>query len=116
MTPDIHITILGVKPQPKGRPRFANGRAYTPKATRDYEALLAWHFRMAKQDPLEGPLSVELTFTTKSKADIDNLIKACLDAGNGTLWRDDSQVRSVHGEKVKGDEEKIQVVVTRRGK
>lgn len=114
MTPDIHITILDVKPQPKGRPRFANGRAYTPKTTRDYEKLLAWHFRLAVHTPLDAPLTAHIRFTTKSKADTDNLIKAVLDAGNGVLYHDDSQVVRVIGEKAKGDREKIEITVTRK--
>lgn len=34
-----------------------------------------------------------------SKPDVDNLAKACLDAGNGTVWLDDSQVVKVSAQK-----------------
>ena len=34
-----------------------------------------------------------------TKPDIDNLIKAILDAGNGVLWHDDNQVVSVNAAK-----------------
>jgi len=106
-----HTTILirDVKPQPKGRPRFANGKAYTPRATRSYEKLLAWHYRHAVKEPLEGDLGVLLIFITKSRADLDNLAKAALDAGNKILFKDDSQIKMLETHRLRGDVEEIQL-------
>ncbi|MFB5068306.1 MAG: RusA family crossover junction endodeoxyribonuclease [Aerococcus sanguinicola] len=107
---------------PKGRPRFTKaGHAYTPKKTRAYEAKLKLYFRRAVKEPMEGPLSVTLvigrpflkSFTKKktaealnldlwpiSRPDLDNYVKAVLDAGNGILFADDSQVCRLHVVKV----------------
>ena len=44
---------------------------------------------------------VLLTFIlpAKSKQDLDNLIKSCLDAANGVVYRDDVQVDSIDARK-----------------
>jgi len=98
----------------KGRPRFGNGRTYTPQATRNAEA---WVRACAAQAwpaaPLDGALSVTLeigvavprSWTKKRQADaleglilptgkpdLDNQLKMVGDACNGILWRDDAQI------------------------
>jgi Holliday junction resolvase RusA-like endonuclease len=78
---------------------------------------------MGSQDPLDTPiaLSVRVYKTIPvswskakrqqaesgdlrpvNKPDIDNYIKAVMDAGNGILWVDDSQVCELHSIKVYG--------------
>lgn len=105
------IVITGVKPIPKQRPRFGQGRVFTPAATRTYEDILGWRFRQAAKAPLLGPIRVAINFETSSRADVDNLAKAVLDAGNGILYRDDSQVVSLVISKVKSANEVIHVVL-----
>lgn len=108
--------LLEMPPVAKGRPRFGNGRTYTPRATRTFEAsakaLMRSQFIM---QPLVGPVSVEIEFVFhrpirpkhKSahivKPDVDNLIKAALDAGNGILWDDDAQVCEIKARKLYAD-------------
>ena len=115
------------KPIAKGRPRYVffggNRHAYTPKKTADYEALIAdQYMKMADyyKYGLDVPLIVSLSFglpipksTPKSrreamndglirhmkKPDVDNLVKAVLDALNGVAWEDDSQIVRVCAEK-----------------
>ena len=124
MTTALRFFVPG-KPIGKGRPRFvrATGRAYTPAKTANYETLvkLAAMDAANKADmrPIEGAvrLTVEAKFerpashygtgrnaaTLKAtaparptgKPDADNILKAIGDAGNGVLWRDDSQIVSV---------------------
>ena len=98
----------------KGRPRFTRGgHAYTPKATRDYEAAIREAFENATvrpQEPFSGPIAVCIkTYrqlprsTPKSvimepdthKSDADNVAKVVLDALNGVAWLDDAQVTSL---------------------
>lgn len=99
----IHITIPG-KPVGKGRPRFTrNGRAYTPKETRDHETriAIAGQHAMKGHPPHERPLEVRLKFVLpdKRRRDIDNLIKTALDGLNGIAYKDDTQVTRLEATK-----------------
>jgi len=111
----ILIRIDG-QPIGKGRPRFGNGRTYTPKRTRDYEARIAQAAQQEVRDSgwicSEAPVEMEVLAQfeipkswTKLKQrtaeqgnimparpDIDNVAKAALDALNGIVYADDSQV------------------------
>lgn len=117
----IKFTVYG-KPQGKARPRF-NGRTrttYTPKSTKDYEAAVKAAFSRAKCVPVSGEISARITAfyaipqsTRKSKReamergevrptvkpDLDNVIKAILDALNGLAYADDSAVVAVTAQK-----------------
>jgi Holliday junction resolvase RusA-like endonuclease len=111
---DKTITIiLEGTPVPKGRPRFGNGRAYTPKRTKDYENALK---ALIKEQKIEGPIEVLLNavfprpqrlmpkkypdglILHTKRPDLDNIIKAVLDALNKTL-QDDAQVCTIHAYK-----------------
>jgi Holliday junction resolvase RusA-like endonuclease len=91
------------QPLPKKRPRFTAGnRAYTDVKTLRAEEAIRW--QLSRVRPVEGDLSVDLTFWRKDKrrVDIDNLIKLCLDAANGVVWKDDSQIVRLTGLLVRG--------------
>jgi Holliday junction resolvase RusA-like endonuclease len=89
----LELTVEG-EPRAKGRPRFANGHAFTPPRTRNVETVFAWHARTAHRRPLTEPLLVCLDFYVGSRrrVDTDNLAKLALDACNGVVWADDSQI------------------------
>lgn len=94
--PDRFSCFVPVAPVPKGRPRFTRtGIAYTPKETRDYETAVRRHIRDAygaDTMPMDGFLSVYLEFVlprpkskprqwfSNTKPDLDNYVKALLDA------------------------------------
>lgn len=134
----ITFHVLGA-PVGKGRARITRNGAFTPAKTRKYEA----HVRMAAQQamnlrgalPLEGPLRMILradlpipTSWSKKKRqaavigeispctrpDVDNYIKAALDACNGIVFADDSQVVRVEAEKAYSLQPKLVVTVMRR--
>ncbi len=113
----IEFTVLG-KPQGKARPRFdgRNGRTYTPKETREYEELVRLSFLRSGGKMLTGEITAHITAyflipesTPKSKKramladeirpavkpDLDNIIKAILDALNGYAYKDDAAVVKV---------------------
>jgi len=112
----VSFTVY-IEPVAKARPRVSmrKGRAfaYTPKKSADYEAAIADH---CPNKPIEGPLALNLQFgipiptswskrkkadamsgviRPTSRPDIDNYIKAVMDAVNGQAYHDDSQVVSI---------------------
>ena len=122
----MEITIYG-DPVPQGRPRFTkNGYAYDPQRSQTYKQLVRfWVTQHLKKipnfKPYENALCVDLIFhmgipsswtkTRKLQAiqgeirptvrngDIDNMVKAILDAGNNLLWVDDSIITDLTARK-----------------
>lgn len=127
------FTVRG-KVQGKQRPRFTrSGRCYTPKATADYEAAIAAAFRdqcggfYAASEPVavsvdvfralpkSRPKSVAAEADT-ARPDLDNVVKAVLDALNGIAYADDAQVVEIHATKhdrMRGAGELVQVMIWR---
>jgi Holliday junction resolvase RusA-like endonuclease len=129
----IQITVDG-PPVGKGRPRFVRsiGRAFTPAKTANYEAILAAQGAdaMGRKQPLEGPLRVVVTafmplaasWSKKKtaaalegsirpgKPDADNILKV-LDALNGIVWRDDSQIAEARISKVYDPDPRLEIQV-----
>lgn len=106
----VNFTVHG-EPQGKARPRFTKtGRTYTPKKTADYEDSIRCaypgHMMSGAVDVyIEAFFSVPKSYSKAKrskclaneikptkKPDGDNIIKAVLDALNGTAYHDDSQV------------------------
>ena len=108
---DIRFTVPG-NPVAKGRPRVTRrGVTYTPKRTKDATALVKKHLwdavdtqpSVSDGRPEHRPdIGVSCRFFMHLKgygADLDNLLKLVLDAGNGMAWVDDKQVTKLIGEK-----------------
>jgi len=129
MTLQITFKVEGT-PQGKGRPRFARrGKfvtTYTDDKTRSYEEKIAFLAcqAMGSSEPLLTPLEafiyisipVPQSYSKKrteacleglekpaKKPDIDNICKAFLDSMNSIIYKDDTQVISLHATKVYGD-------------
>ena len=108
-----------ITPVAKGRARYARRgnfvSTYTPKKTKDYETVIREQaiLFMKEEKPLETPVSVSIEFSMPmpkstpkklleahlngsirhtKKPDLDNLAKAVLDAMNGVVFLDDSQI------------------------
>lgn len=130
------IFIIHAVPKPKGRPRVTrSGHAFTPKATREYEKLIVseWDIQHGKATPIENPIAVRVMFympipkATSNKArermaaglevpakkpDIDNLLKAVLDALNGKAYHDDNQIVEISAKKLYSTEPKTVVFIS----
>ncbi len=106
----LDVFIPGT-PGAKGRPRFTRqGRAYTPSKTLKYESYLRAMLADAmERPPTAEPVSVSLEFCMPEpksmrkrdqgkmlphtkRPDVDNLMKAVLDAANSIVFDDDSQI------------------------
>jgi len=111
----MKITIPG-KPISWKRARTNNKRYYDEqvKQKESYGIL----FKMKQKEPLTGPLTLVCCFVFQypqkqrnkmklnqpydKKRDLDNMIKFALDAGNGILYHDDSQIVHIIALKVYG--------------
>jgi Holliday junction resolvase RusA-like endonuclease len=123
MTP-ITITFEGA-PVPKGRARFGGGHVFTPKATRGFQYDFGWCAKaaMAGRKPFQCAVKItalfELTIPAArsararadavaglilptAKPDLDNLVKAAIDACNGIVFADDAQITEIGAEKIYG--------------
>jgi Holliday junction resolvase RusA-like endonuclease len=121
-------------PTAKGRPRFARlGRAYTPGKTREAEGYIRHQIvEQAGMLRLEGALRVTvacfmavpgswsklkqaqaLTGAVQhvGRPDLDNLAKAVLDAANGYLWLDDSQIVALNLSKAYSERPGVRLTV-----
>lgn len=112
--------IVEVEPEGKARPRFSqkSGAVYTPKKTMKYERRIRMAFEAAGGETIPAGCYVAITVDayfripksyTKGKRlacqyninrpakkpDIDNVLKAVMDALNGAAYVDDKQVVSV---------------------
>ena len=125
-------------PKGKGRPRFARRgkftKVYTDQKTLDYETVikLCAQNAMGSAKPIEAPVGVYLyvrlpipqSYSKKrkeaclngserpmKKPDIDNVAKAFLDAMNGTVYLDDTQVIEMHVKKLYSEVSGVDVMV-----
>lgn len=96
----MEFTIPG-PPVPKGRPRFANGRAFTPIKTSEYEKFVAAMAYAAVETfdwaPIPGAmfhLDLEV-YRAAKRGDLDNFIKSVSDGMNGIVFRDDQNIRRI---------------------
>jgi len=122
----------------KGRPKFARRGSfvstYTPTKTRDYENVIKEVAKkaMGSNEILETPVTVAIYITVPipasyskkrteaclkdierpiKKPDIDNIAKCFLDAMNDIVYKDDTQVLTLHVTKVYGTVGIVEVMV-----
>ena len=135
---EVFICMPG-KPVPKGRPRAARIggfiHMYTPKTTQVFETACAAEAMASMQgrEPMSGPIKIRMEIFVPipasyrkadkedcrsgrklptATADIDNIAKSVMDAFNGVVWLDDSQVVDAHLTKRFADEPCITATVT----
>ena len=102
------------RPVGKQRPRVYNGRAVTPKRTRDYENTVALYARGAGVRPIDGAvrLRLELYYDDRRWRDIDNAIKSIQDALEGIAYENDRQIYALEAVKHTGcDEARAEITI-----
>lgn len=128
---DIRFTAYG-KVVGKARARVTRYGTYTPKSTREYEALVRKAFKESGCGKLEGELAMRLDVYRKLpksrpkklqsepdtfKPDATNITKAVEDALNGLAYDDDAQITLSVCDKhprTRIDEERVEVVISTR--
>lgn len=100
--PMISFEVEG-NPVPMQRVRFSGirKRVFTPAKSMAYRVSVAWAAR--KATPMTWPrgkgfeygLSLMVCYDNKTRRDLDYVVKAVMDACNGIVWDDDSQVSSL---------------------
>lgn len=134
----VRVTIPGPPcAQGRGRAVRAGGTGHVmiadPPKSKSWKGAAQVHMQAVVAAPLSGPLAVAILavfpcptsdyrkrdprgrrWHTKANGDADNIAKACLDAGNGVLWLDDSCVSRLSVEKVvgaQGEVPRVEIVV-----
>lgn len=129
---------LHIEPKPQSRPRFTkNGRAYELKGMTDWKRNVAHTLRIKQPKIiLNGPIFVAMTFyiyppqsiskiKTKcprtneelektfvdKRPDIDNYVKALLDASNDILFKDDGQIAVMSVQKLYSLDPRIEILI-----
>lgn len=107
MTLDTVTLDLALNPVPLGRPRVGPGGAHTPARSVAFAHEFGW---LAKASLAETPairatlpctddvaVTIDLWRRHRgARGDLDNMVKAVLDAGNTLLWADDAQIVELH--------------------
>jgi Holliday junction resolvase RusA-like endonuclease len=137
MTGSVYFVVTG-KPVGKGRPRASTRggfvRMYTDAKTLGYEAAIADEAAraMSGAEPFETPMQMQVScyypipkswpkkikqeaideeVFPKVKPDLDNVVKAVLDALNGVVYRDDAQVVNLVATKRYATEPRVEVYI-----
>lgn len=100
----MNIKING-DPLIQERPRKGRGgHFYDPTAAKKRALGLAMMAEriLQKKAIIVFPIIIKVVFYCKGKrGDLDNMIKALLDAGNGVLWKDDKQVFEINAQVIR---------------
>ena len=137
MTGSVYFVVTG-KPVGKGRPRASTRggfvRMYTDAKTLGYEAAIADEAAraMSGAEPFETPMQMQVScyypipkswpkkikqgaldeeVFPKVKPDLDNVVKAVLDALNGVVYLDDAQVVNLVATKRYATEPRVEVYI-----
>ena len=132
----LAVFVRGI-PKPQGRPRivrFPNGKAglKDPEASRDWKNYVRMCVAEKVQEPISGPVALELWFylpipksfsrrkrlaalsgeiLPAKKPDLDNLVKAVLDALLGVALQDDKQIVELRAGKLYGAVPGVEIFV-----
>ncbi|MGA9315925.1 MAG: RusA family crossover junction endodeoxyribonuclease [Solirubrobacteraceae bacterium] len=94
----VSLVIRG-RPVPLQRSRTSSGRHYLPARSKTYRLLVQAEWMAAGRPSLgDAPFAMSARFYgARANADLDNLVKAILDALNGLAFADDRQLTCLSG-------------------
>lgn len=132
--------IINIEPKPQSRPRFTRyGKPYEKRDMKNWKDSIRYDLFARKPERIEtGAIYVGMVFYiyppqyvskikqkhpltnqqlekifVDKKSDLDNYIKAILDASNGILYKDDGQIASLTGQKFYSYQPRIELVIER---
>lgn len=123
--PEAVTIVFDGAPRAQARARFARGHAYTPAPTRGFQCDFGWCAKaaMAGRPPFQCAVNVSALFELAIpaswpkrkradaitglilptiKPDLDNFLKAVLDACNRIVFADDAQIIEISARKIYG--------------
>ena len=111
MMAELHFTVPG-RCIPTPRPRVSRRGTHYPKRYTDWlDSARVEAYRACGRPLWTGPVSVLVAFYgARKNADIDNLLKSCLDAIQGVIIVDDKQVVEVRAYRDDGEPRTIMEV------
>lgn len=91
---------IDIEPVPQARPKFSHGKCYEPARCIEYKKAVATAAKIAMKnhERYRGALQVRIKLyrkfnrTSRRYGDVDNHAKSILDALNGIVYEDDSQI------------------------
>lgn len=113
--PPIRISIKTLPISVNHMYQRARGRVIKTSLARATAEAIGWEMRAGYTGkPFTGPIAVNMTITwpDKRRRDLDNAMKQMGDAGNGILWKDDSQIVEWHLFKKTGPKAGIEMIIT----
>lgn len=94
------MTIRLTLPPPISANRYwrtFRNRTVVSAEAKTYKTAVGWIARAAVDEPITQPITITLHwFRPAKRGDVDNAIKVTLDALNGIVYADDSQVVELH--------------------
>ncbi|HJE96552.1 MAG TPA: RusA family crossover junction endodeoxyribonuclease [Ligilactobacillus acidipiscis] len=125
-----------IEPVQQARPRATrlgkSIRLYDPIDVKNFKLQLKYLAKAKRIKPFDDSIEVSLKFYRKVQAsvshvehdrrvsgihrpvvkpDVDNYVKATLDALNGIIWKDDAQIVTLHASKYYSDHPRIEMEV-----
>ena len=94
--------IIPINAVAQERPRFKNGRCYDPPRSREFKREVGYLVKDAWKDTpmIEGTARLDVTFYRRTlNCDVDNLVKALMDALQGICYKNDSQIWELNAKK-----------------
>ncbi len=88
---------IPVPPSANNYWRVANNRIVVTTEARNYKQQIFYQLSRKIDEPLRGDIAVNVTvFRPQKRGDLDNFLKIMLDALQGIIYLNDSQVVEIH--------------------
>jgi Holliday junction resolvase RusA-like endonuclease len=96
---DATFMMIEGEPRSKARPQSSTGKRYDNSKQHAQASLLKHYMKTCILEPIQGNVAIVCIFyrSSKTRIDLDNLIKEVCDSANGIIWRDDMQVTACVG-------------------